>query len=231
MCIAILCTVGVQLPKDEAYESFKSNRNGAGFAYVDENGKVVAKKGFFEFDKFWDAYDESFKVYGSTSPYLVHFRIATAGKLGEKNCHPFILKEGQCGLIHNGILWSGSMNDELSDTAKFASDTADFLVQGDKMTTEMLSSLSKIVGNSNKIVLLYADRTYKIINENGYSAHWNAAKTIWYSNRTYENWNSSYNGGRAPHGANRDWNSSRLPTGHAMNAGGYTTANASALIN
>lgn len=206
MCIAILCKAGTQLPKGDAEESHAMNRNGGGFAYVDEHGKVVAKKGFFAFDKFWEAYEEAFKAYGKDSPFLVHFRIATAGKICDENCHPFILKEGNAALIHNGMLWSGSMHDALSDTAKFAKETADLLSDSERMNVGMVSSISKIVGATNKIVLLYADRTFKIINEDGYGAHWNTDKTIWYSNGTYRRYNQhSYTRGNAASGGNYRW--------------------------
>lgn len=187
-----MCTAGVKLDKEEAHESYRTNRNGGGFAYVDNNGKVVAQKGFFDFDRFWESYGAAFTAYGATSPFLIHFRIATAGKICTENCHPFILKEGQAGLIHNGMLWSGQMTDTLSDTAKFAEETAPLLCDIEKMTPLMVREIGTIVGQSNKIVLLYADKTFKIINENGYSAHWNKDKTIWYSNRSYEDWGTGY---------------------------------------
>ncbi len=191
MCIAILCKIGAKLDHDDAEESFRMNRNGGGYAFVDENGKVVANKGFFNFETWWTAYSKDFETYGATSPFLVHFRIATAGKIGEVNCHPFILKEGQAGLIHNGILWTGSMNDVMSDTAKFAHETQDLLCDTPKMTEGMVGTISRLVGYSNKIVLLYADKSYRIINED--AGHWNKEKTIWFSNKTYERWTSTYN--------------------------------------
>lgn len=185
-----MCTAGVKLDKDEAHESYKANRNGGGFAFVNDKGVVVADKGYFDFDKFWQAYSDAFATFGETSPFLIHFRIATAGKICSDNCHPFVMKEGKAALIHNGMLWSGQLTDAMSDTAKFAKETEGLLGDNARMTPAMVKEVGNIVGATNKIVLLYADKTFKIINENGYSAHWNKEKTIWYSNRGYESWGS-----------------------------------------
>jgi predicted glutamine amidotransferase len=195
-----LCTAGVKLDKDEAHESYKANRNGGGFAFVDGNGEVVADKGYFDFDKFWQSYSDAFAKFGDTSPFLIHFRIATAGKICSANCHPFVMGEGKAALIHNGMLWSGDLADTLSDTAKFAQETEGLLGDVSRMTPAMVKEVGSIVGATNKIVMLYSDKTFKIINENGYSAHWNKDKTIWYSNRGYESWGSYRSRGTQSYG-------------------------------
>ena len=54
MCIAINSPKGTTPKKESLRESFESNPHGAGFAFVDD-GKIIIKKGFMSFDKFFKA--------------------------------------------------------------------------------------------------------------------------------------------------------------------------------
>ena len=99
MCLAILVPKNKKLPKEHAEAGFSRNRDGAGFAFC-QDGKVEIQKGFFEFDKFWDAFDTVQQ--NNDGPFLVHFRIATCGPANEFNCHPWAVDEKHA-FIHNAF--------------------------------------------------------------------------------------------------------------------------------
>src|SRR5437660_7803104 len=117
MCLAILLPHDAKLSKEHASAGFSRNREGAGFAYIHKN-KVIVEKGFFDFDEFWQRFNEIQQK--NTKPKLVHFRIATCGKVNEQNCHPWKLNDS-AALIHNGTF------DEFKDEPERISDTGLFV--------------------------------------------------------------------------------------------------------
>ena len=82
MCIAIFKPEGKILTRAALFNSYTSNRDGAGFAYV-KDGEVCIQKGFFTFDKFWEAFQPFQEL-----QCVIHFRIATHKAVNGHNCHP-----------------------------------------------------------------------------------------------------------------------------------------------
>ena len=137
MCIAIYSKRGNALPtKDILNRCYKANPDGAGFAY-NFNGTVYVHKGFFDFEKFYQALSDCDKRYNlKEQGVLLHFRIATHGDVDRGNCHPFPLTDkteklkkpqSKCryAVIHNGIISctsSAARKGNLSDTALFVRD-------------------------------------------------------------------------------------------------------------
>lgn len=176
MCIAIFKPADKTVKESYLKESFRYNRDGAGFAYV-QNGEVKIDKGHMSYDSFITAYRTALEE-NKDSPFLIHFRIATLGSKDEVNTHPFPIKDG--ALIHNGsMVGTGAKQaDGASDTSLFASKLYDKLSFSvvNKAKSELEDALS-----FNKVVLLYKDKSFVILNEN--LGHWNDG--VWYSNRSY----------------------------------------------
>lgn len=121
MCVAIIKKSGVDLPSEEILKiCFKNNPHGAGFALF-RNNLIYIHKGFFTFDGFM-------KEIKNVSPtkeetMLIHFRVATHGKINIENCHPFP--------IVNRFF-------EMANPIKVFSDT-DVMVHNGKLSIEITS--------------------------------------------------------------------------------------------
>lgn len=95
-------------------ECFRCNRDGAGYMFP-EDGKVQIKKGFMTFDALNTSLKADYERLGSTTPFVLHFRIGTHGGNNQANTHPFPLSKNMsdlrqlycrtnCGIAHNGII-------------------------------------------------------------------------------------------------------------------------------
>jgi predicted glutamine amidotransferase len=175
MCIAIVKPIGAAISDAYLAESFRSNNDGAGFAFA-VDGKVIVGKGYMKFDDFLPAYREAELKYGEKSDALIHFRIAThGGPVTPDNCHPYEFDHG--ALIHNGYFFSGV--DNKSDTRYLTEQIGKWLTFD--AATAAKERLDKYFG-SNKVALLFNDGKRLIFNEDG--GHW--AQGVWYSNHSYE---------------------------------------------
>lgn len=181
MCVAILCKTGAVLPEQQLKSGWESNSHGAGFAFVDPaTNKVTIRKGFMKYMDFKDALYAATAKYSEVSPFLVHMRIRSAGDDGPKNTHPFRIKNG--AMIHNGTMFSptgkrsGTEGDRYSDTRIFAQ-TLHNILDLDSVKKAEKAILNEI-GSSNKLVFLYDDKQYHIVNES--SGIWDG--DIWHSN-------------------------------------------------
>ena len=131
MCIIVAKEIDVEMPDTETLRRcFYSNPDGAGFMWAD--GKMVhIRKGFMKFDDFMDALDESIPEDERTETAIVmHFRIATHGKVQPGCCHPFPLTDdrkqmratstkSRMGVAHNGVIAGRHTNDDWSDSMDF----------------------------------------------------------------------------------------------------------------
>jgi len=177
VCVAILCKAGAIIPETSLRACFTANPDGAGFAYVHpDTNKIVVKKGYFDFDKFKKDYYPAAAKYGQQSPFVVHMRIATSGRVDKSNCHPFKVRGGV--MAHNGVMGAGFK--EKSDTRVFVE-----LYQNALRRDWVEANKDKIgsaVGSWNKLVFLFEDRSFVIINEKAW--HWKNG--IAYSNTSWE---------------------------------------------
>lgn len=176
MCIAVLTTEDKVVPTDILTRCFNGNKDGAGFAYIDPHEqKVVIDKGYFKLDDFLNKYDDLLGKGANKKPMLIHARIATMGKVGRDNCHPFRIRNG--ALIHNGTLWyGGGRNLEKSDTREFAEQAHNILTYEDLSVN--IKRVSQAIGSYNKVAMLYEDGKYIILNEE--QGTWQDG--VWYSN-------------------------------------------------
>ena len=180
MCVAILSKPNSIIPEPRLAQGWKANSDGGGFAYVNEDNKVVIEKGFMEYEPFRDSYMKAAGRYAETSPMLVHLRIRTSGNTSPANCHPFHIKDG--AMIHNGIMFTptgdraGSAHDRKSDTRVFAEALYNILKL--EHVKNAAKELRSAIGYGNKLAFLYNNKEYFILGES--DGYW--LNDIWYSN-------------------------------------------------
>lgn len=181
MCIAALVKPGATVPDATLHKMANANRNGVGIGYVMVNEKgaseVCIEKGLFNSQMWVDKFRAIQKA-APDSPVLLHARIATLGRVTRDNCHPFNIKDG--ALIHNGMLWSSydGYNALKSDTREFAERMHNNFVYEDIMFDK--KAIEESI-SYNKIVLLFKDKRYIILNES--LGEWR--DDVWFSNHNY----------------------------------------------
>jgi len=171
MCVAIVIPAGKRISLQQVRACHTSNDDGCGLAYV--KGKTVKIiKGLFEPDEFYQKYLEVADTYGDKA-MLMHFRIATMGRVADRNCHPFSICGG--AMIHNGSLWSGPLTNDKSDTAEFAEMFGKMMKE--KYVSASLDKIDKAV-SYNKLAMLYGSGRYYITNSN----QWHNIDGVLFSN-------------------------------------------------
>lgn len=178
MCIAILKPKGKKLHREVLEESFRCNRDGAGFAFFDEEkGAVFYKKGFFDFDSFWKSY-EAYQEHKC----LIHFRVATHKNVDSNNCHPWRVNKNLV-FIHNGRIAGMDKNDALSDTGNFCVMLGELLEEAPNYykTASFKWFVANAIGSGNKLVFLDSSGDHIIINEE--AGNWKDG--VWFSNTSY----------------------------------------------
>lgn len=182
MCIAINSPKGTTPKKESLEESFISNPHGAGFAFVND-GKIIIKKGFMSFDKFFKAYTNANL---QSQNKLIHFRIKTSGKINYENCHPFMVTD-ELAVIHNGVIPNYG-NNKISDTREFISMVLAPIIKenGLEVLTNQtfIKSMEDLIGSSKLVFLDNKGKSY-FINET--LGHYNC--DVWYSNNSYKKYN------------------------------------------
>ena len=126
-----------------------------------------------EFEKFWEEYS---KVQDNHT-MLIHFRIATHGKVELSNCHPFKLNN-KMAIIHNGIISGyGSKTENLSDTKDFINKVIGNITYKIWKNPSFRELVGMGIGSS-KLVILDNEERYYIINED--KGEW--VNGVWFSN-------------------------------------------------
>lgn len=186
MCVAIYKPKNVILVKRVLKNCFENNPDGAGFAYPDEKGKqIVIERGFFGFRKFWRRYRTV-----QDRAMLIHFRIATSGKINAENCHPWELDKKHA-FVHNGKIkdkLDGVNCDEISDTGYFVQEILAPLFKKPGLKGKHWWGgfsfkwlMEQSIGTDNKMAILGADGMATIFNEA--KGEWQYE--TWFSNNTY----------------------------------------------
>ncbi|MFH1001923.1 MAG: hypothetical protein V1759_01575 [bacterium] len=194
MCVIVIKKSDIELPdKDILKNCFDSNKDGCGFTYTKE-GLNYLYKGFFDFKSFYDQITEKVK---KEYPCIIHFRIATAGKVDEGNCHPFPLTNNvnilrkleiitsKMFVAHNGIIQHSnySYHHKLSDTQEFIqkilSDKAIYDNLYDSRIIQEL--LINYAGESNKFAFLHSQKGILLLGK------FEKYKDWYFSNNSYKN--------------------------------------------
>jgi hypothetical protein len=176
MCIAIAIDAGVPVPPREVlYRCFRTNPDGAGFAWADKHG-VHVSKGYMDP---LSAVTAMLKL-PKEAPKLLHFRIGTHGAIVPEFCHPFPVVNHQASmyslegtwdrvLVHNGIMEKFGKNTEInSDSSEFA------------MRLAAGTASFKDVTSGNKVAVLDKDKGNTLVGK------WiEEAPGLYYSNKDY----------------------------------------------
>ena len=192
MCIIVAKETNVAMPDEETLRRcFMSNPDGAGFMWAD--GKIVhIRKGFMKFDDFMDALDTEIPEDERTDTAIVmHFRIATHGKVQPGCCHPFPLTDdkkqmaatstkSRFGVAHNGVIAGRTTNDNWSDSMDFIA----------YVMTPLMRMNPSFMHNSNALDLLdgACDSKLAIMDNSGEIAtvgHFYEDDGVMYSNTSY----------------------------------------------
>ena len=184
MCIAVLRKSNAVLSRETLKRCFEKNDDGAGFVFA-HGRKLILEKGFFTFNKFWNAFSKVPK----NCPAIIHFRIASSGLKNKKNCHPFLINQN-CAMAHNGILhdWVGEEKDKKSDTVHFVEQILrPLLSKVPRAYLDILFQhmLEKTIDVGNKMIFLDANGRHSILRE--YAGEWDKKKGCWFSNDGYKN--------------------------------------------
>ena len=188
MCIAILALPGAIVPRSDMAESWRMNDDGAGLMFA-HDGKLYIHKGYMDYNSFEALYYKLQKEYPA-SVFVLHFRIASAGRVSQDNTHPFLIND-TLGMVHNGTFsfCSTTITDEMSDTRNFCENFLRHLPQGFLEMPVVLKAIDSLMGYSNKAIFLNSAGEYCIMNEA--QGDWNLEKTIWYSNKSYKVYTST----------------------------------------
>lgn len=198
MCIIIYKDKVATIDKETLRTAFKNNPDGAGFmAQTDQLEKPVLKKGFFNFDDFYAAYEE---FANSPKGYniAVHFRIATHGAVNKLNCHPFVVDSTPKGTIRyegqhpaifmqNGVIKSitTNKNDKYSDTCNFTYKIINNLVT---LKSAKIKSIVESLEPNSKFVLMQEGRQPLLMGV------FTTDKGVKYSNTSYKPRTYTYTG-------------------------------------
>lgn len=185
MCLIILNT-GNTLPEEYLYNAASANPDGAGLAYYDGIKHRILK--FFYLDNLITHYNEIAKNH---RPILLHFRLASQGKINYSNTQPLQLANGAI-LAHNGHI-DGMGDKKTSDTYILAQilgklSISELFTHG-KQLLEAISQLS-----FSKFVLMYQDQV-EVIGEfyedpiygmfSNFSAHYAKHRIPWYDDESW----------------------------------------------
>lgn len=176
MCIAILNKAKI-LSKETLQRCWTANKDGAGYSYAN-NGKIYIVKELYSFSKFYAKYKTDRANFNGA--FLIHFRIATQGKINDANCHPFKVNSSMA-FIHNGVISKMPYDKAKSDTAFFNEDIVKKLPSNFMSNDAILKLLGEFIGYS-KLVFLDGQSNWVIINEN--LGKWDGDD--WYSNNSYK---------------------------------------------
>lgn len=175
MCIAIVKPKDKTIPKETLRTCCDNNPDGMGFAFC-KDGKIYIRKYLDDFEKFYKDYS---KV-ETTSPMLIHFRIATHGGVNMDNCHPFKLNN-HMALIHNGIISGYGDKESKSDTRDFIDKVIGKISYKQWKNPAFLELVGNAIGYS-KFGILDTEGNAYIVNES--KGYWTDG--VWYSNKSYE---------------------------------------------
>lgn len=177
MCIIVVKKDNISFPKKDILKNcFDNNPDGAGYMLAVDN-KVIIKKGFDTFNKFWKSLSKTRKTYGDSLPYIMHFRISTQAH-GRMDCtHPFPLSakmgdlralDTTCniGIAHNGIIsltssygYGYNKTITYSDTMEFITDYLTLIIENEDYYKDQ---------NKLKLIEKLCESKLAILDKNGH---------------------------------------------------------------
>lgn len=118
MCLILLKPPQVQLTEGIFKNVFTRNKDGFGYMYLNHKNipvfeKFVPKK----WEEAWEAYQPH-----QNKHIALHWRFKTHGKVIQENAHPYVVKENEILMMHNGTI-PGHYDADKSDTLMFVENT------------------------------------------------------------------------------------------------------------
>lgn len=210
MCIILVNKNGVEIPSKEIFENmWSNNKDGGGFAYYGDDGKVHVEKGFMHFDSYYNRIKELDETIGLTNrSFVAHTRIETSGGVNRRCTHPFPISNKEedlnklvysvdIAVAHNGIAYNNlpKKGSNLSDTQTFIKDYLyDIYMDNNKFyeSTSLLFAIEKqlgsklaIITNTDEVIIIG-----KFIEEEDGNMYSN--ETYLSIEELYKSWNTSY---------------------------------------
>ena len=176
-----MCVIAY-IPKESkgmSYKDFKdmwiTNPDGAGIMWIENDNRVYFRKGYFDPDELYRDYlvikeDHNFEC-------ALHFRIATAGGINDKMCHPFVMTnnddiivktEGRADVLvmHNGIIKINN-RPNFSDTAEYIERNLYPMYRKDNrfflhFTKRQKALLENEIGFGSKLLIFSGDGIEKV---------------------------------------------------------------------
>ena len=168
MCLIVLKPADEHATRKDLRDGYSKNPDGSGFMYC-QSGRVIIQKGFTSFKSFYTALREAEKICAN-SHFVIHFRLATSGKQNKQATHPFFVRHGKIGFVHNGIL-SGKGNAKYSDTQKYNHFVLKNLPEDFLYNTAIMWLIENYAKKEHsKFVFLDDSGEYFVVNEK--SGHW-----------------------------------------------------------
>ena len=192
MCVLIAQREGsTPLTEEEIDYGWTRNPDGGGFAYIDWADESIRVHKFMEKDEFKQAYADAHELYGESSPFLVHMRIATHGGVSLETTHPFWVhrEEGAMVFGHNGIisLMDAYTQPGVSDTIAFSEWVLEGLPLGWLDNSSIVELVEEYIGSSKLAFLTLepqAEQVLYILNES--FGYWGKDGMTWFSNHSCE---------------------------------------------
>jgi len=181
MCIICAINKGEKFTQTEFENCWDGNPHGGGYTYINPEAKLITFKSM-DFDVFRNQFDKDFTAQGKYSPFLVHFRIASAGTISIANNHPFKVHRGLV-MAHNGTI-SGvrDTRDSRSDTKVFVEEYLRHMPQNFLLNRGANRLIKAIIGSSNKLVFLNSEGLFTIFND----SLGEVDDGRWFSNSSYK---------------------------------------------
>ncbi len=108
MCVIIHKPKNVTIEENILRMCWDKNSNGAGFMYSEDN-KLIVKRGYMKFKRF----EKNFRNV-EDKELIIHFRLASCGKVAPELCHPFKINEN-LAVVHNGHINLDIDDEDMSD--------------------------------------------------------------------------------------------------------------------
>jgi len=175
MCVIVYKPKKAVITKRILKQCWDANPDSTGFMFA-VDGDLTIQKGYTVFKTFYKDYRKQENLHNEN--FVLHFRIATHGKINKVNCHPFVVNKN-VGFVHNGILHCVDATKDKSDTFVFCEQVlrklpSNFLNR--KEYKVLLESVCK--AESSKFVFLTNKGIAHIFNES--TGVWNGG--CWFSN-------------------------------------------------
>ncbi len=180
MCIIVYLPAGAGMDRKTLQTCWDANPDGAGYMFA-RDGKLIIRKGFMDFEKFWRSFDKADRTAGAKTNFVLHFRIASHGKVNLENCHPHRIRKS-LAVAHNGIIdcVGAKANGKDSDTVLYVRKILRKLPDG-FLRSKGIRNLIHLTIDWSKLAFMDATGRVTLIGEE--TGVWDDG--AWFSNDSY----------------------------------------------